>query len=156
PLDRDLFLALFTETERTFFDLLESLLDLVEEALLSAAETEGEALEVFARGEVHLVGQIVRVERHVVVQGLLCSLDDFVSFRLEQRLELLELGLGHVDPRSSFRSPRGKGAQKGRQQPSPRQGARGAVFLRGQLQEPRAPNVGCAWSCLRSSPRAPR
>ena len=38
--------------------------------LFAAAETEGEALEVLARGEIHFVGQVVRIERHVLLQRL--------------------------------------------------------------------------------------
>src|SRR5262249_15040722 len=69
---------------------------LVEERLLSAAQPERERLEVFARSEVHLVGQVVGVERHVLVERLLRLLDDLVSFLFEQGAEFLELSLVHV------------------------------------------------------------
>src|SRR5581483_7169169 len=94
-LDGDLLLALLALAEAAVLDLEEGLLDLPEEGLLAAAETERERLEVLARREVHLVREVVRVEGHVLVERLLGLLDDFVPLRLEQRLELLELGLVH-------------------------------------------------------------
>src|SRR6185295_18689462 len=95
-LDRDLLAALLADPEAAVLDLPESLLDLVEEDLLAAAQTERERLEVLARGEIHLVGQIVRVEGHVLLERLLRLLHDLVALLGEQRLELLELNLVHA------------------------------------------------------------
>src|SRR5262249_45305724 len=94
-LDRDLLAALFADAERAVFDLGERLLDLVEEDLLAAPEAEGKRLEVLTRAEVHLVGEIVRVERHVLFQRLLRLFYDLVALFGEQRLELFEMGLVH-------------------------------------------------------------
>src|SRR5262249_50861211 len=94
-LDRNLLATLLTDSEATVFDLAKCLLDFVEEHFFAATETKRERLEVFARGEVHLVRQIVRVERHVFLERLLRLLDDLVALLREQRLELLELNLVH-------------------------------------------------------------
>jgi hypothetical protein len=74
---------------------LKGLLDLVEEALLPATQAKRERLQVLARREVHLVGQIVGVERHVLLERLLGLLEDLVTLVREERLELLEGRLVH-------------------------------------------------------------
>ena len=56
-------------------DLGERVIDLAEEGLLAAAEAEREGLDVLRRGEVHLVGQVVLVQGHVLVQGALGVLE---------------------------------------------------------------------------------
>src|SRR5262249_39246438 len=61
-LHRDLFLARLAGAEASVLDLLEGAVDLVEERLLAATQAERERLLVLARREVHLVGQVVRVE----------------------------------------------------------------------------------------------
>src|SRR6185436_13543706 len=58
-------------------------------------KTERERLKVLARGEIHLVRQVVRVEGHVLLERLLRLLDDLFALRLEQFLELLELRFVH-------------------------------------------------------------
>src|SRR5262249_55335082 len=95
-LQRDLLLALFALTERALLDLHEGLLDLVEERLLAATEAKRERLKVLAGREIHLVREIVRVEHHVFVEGLLRLLDDLVALLFEEGLELLELDLVHL------------------------------------------------------------
>src|SRR5690606_3605309 len=94
-LDGDLFAAVLADAEAAVFDLPKSFLDLVEEDLLTAAQTEREGLQILARGEVHLVREIVRVEGHVLFERLLRLLHDLVALLREQRLELLELDLVH-------------------------------------------------------------
>src|SRR5579883_76806 len=117
PLDGDLLAALLADAERALFDLLERLLDLVEEALLAATQAERERLQVLARGEIHLVGQIIGVERHVLLECLLGLLQDLVALLGQQRLEFFERGLVHSSaplPWSSLADLRGRRAAQQR------------------------------------------
>src|SRR5664279_1651360 len=71
-LERDKLSALFAQPEGPFLDLLKRMVDLLQKRLFSPAQTEREGLQVFRRGQVHLVRQIVGFECHVLAQGTLC------------------------------------------------------------------------------------
>jgi len=47
------------------------------------AQAKLERLQILARREIHLVRQIIGVEGHVLIQRLLCTLDDFLASRFE-------------------------------------------------------------------------
>src|SRR5690606_9054249 len=94
-LERDFLAALLAVAEAAVLDAVERLLNLVQEDLLAAAQTEGERLQVLAGRQVHLIGQVVLIEGHVLGERLLCALEDFLTFLLEQILELLEMRLVH-------------------------------------------------------------
>src|SRR4051794_15923943 len=86
-LDGDVFAALFAGAEASVVDLGEGFGDLVEERFFAAPQAKGKGLEVFTRSEVHFVGEVIRIERHVLVQRLLRLLDDFVAFLFEKGAE---------------------------------------------------------------------
>src|SRR5580692_1099673 len=95
PLDRNLFAALFADAERAFVDLAQRLLDFVEKALLSPSQAEGKRLQIFARSQIHFVGQVVRIERHVLLERLLGLLENLVALVGQERSEFLEGRLVH-------------------------------------------------------------
>src|SRR5262249_10513915 len=95
-LNRNLLSTFVADAEAAAFDLLQRLLNLVQKDLLATPQAKGEGLQVLTRSEIHLVGQIVGVERHVLVERLLGALDDLVALRLEHLFELLELNFRHL------------------------------------------------------------
>src|SRR3954469_9371455 len=66
----DRFVADLAHAERAVLDLLEREVELRQQALLASTQTELEGLDVLARCEVHLVREIIRVERHAFGQHL--------------------------------------------------------------------------------------
>src|SRR5439155_5876983 len=74
-------------------DLLEGAVDLREEHLLPAAEPEDHRLVVLGRGEVHLVGEIVRVEGHFLGERAAGLAHELLFAREEQLLETGNLSL---------------------------------------------------------------
>src|ERR687886_643094 len=90
-LHRDLLLALLADAERAVLDARERLVDLREEELLAVAQAEDHGLRVLARGEVDLVGEVVRVEAGLLGQRLPCRQEELLLRVLEHRLELLEI-----------------------------------------------------------------
>ena len=77
---------------------------------IAAAQPELERLEVLARREVHLVRQVVGVERHVLDREHLArALEHRLAFVVEELLKLLQLLLGE----SLGRGSGGGGAHRG-------------------------------------------
>src|SRR5690606_33036876 len=91
----DLRPTLFAESEGSILDAIEGFLNLAQKDLFTAAEAEGERLQILAGRQVHFIGQIVLVERHILRQRLLRLLEDFFTLLFEKLLEFLELRLVH-------------------------------------------------------------
>src|SRR5262245_30686671 len=93
----DRLLADLADAERAVGDLLEREIELGQQALLATAQAELERLKVLARRQVHLVGQVVGVERHVLHrQHLSRAIEDGFPLLLEEFLKLLQLLLGEL------------------------------------------------------------
>src|SRR4051812_26505843 len=97
PLLADRLIADLADPEGAVRDLLERQVQLGQQALLAAAQAELERLEVLARRQVHLVRQVVGVERHVLHrQHLAGAVEDRLPLFLEELLKLLQLLLGEL------------------------------------------------------------
>ena len=91
----DRLVALLADAEGAFVDLRERVIDLREKRLFTSAQPEREGLEVLGGCEVHLVGEVVGVERHLVQQRLLRVRYDLFALLQQYLAEPLEIPLFH-------------------------------------------------------------
>src|SRR5262249_11231901 len=92
-LDRDRLPALLTHPQRPLFDLVQRVDDLLQKDFLATAQPEGEGVQILRRSQVHLVGKVVRVQRHVLIEGPLRVPQDLLLFGKQGVAKTLEIFL---------------------------------------------------------------